>query len=132
MTTRDFAPRFANGGRTLPQGAQRLLFFLTKDGGQQSQRPKSQPGRGAHDLRVIQASFLFAISEEDLDVPACREIGEQRLRVCLQVSRGPGPRLGTRGIQGMAHDHDLAARELAPTARHDMRVDRLAAAWPAR
>lgn len=48
-----------------------------------------------------------------------------------RIALGPGPSLGKRGVQGVAHDHDLAARERAHTGRHEMHGDPLAAAWPA-
>ncbi len=131
MATLDLASSFTNGNWALPHGSQALLLFLQKDGGEQRQRPKPHNGRRAHQLIVVQAELLFAIAEEHLDVPTSRDMREQRLGVCLHIAGGPVPRLGERGVQRVAYDHDLTAIERAHAGGHDMDVDRLCAAWPA-
>src|SRR5258708_1137118 len=98
MATLDLAASFANSDRALPREAQALLFFLKKDVGEHRQRPKSQNGRSTHQLIVVQAQFLLAIAEEDLDVPPCRDMRQQRLLVRFQVAGGPVPRLGEPGV----------------------------------
>src|SRR5579863_427622 len=130
MATLDLASSFANGYWTLPQGPQALLFFLKKDIDEQSQRPKPQNGRSTHQLIVVQAQFLFAIAEENLNVPACRDMCEQGLSIRFQITGSEVACLRERGIQRVAHNHDLTAIELAHTGGHDMNVHLLAAAWP--
>lgn len=73
MATRNLASNFPNGDGALPRGPQALLFFYQKDGGEQSQGPQSQRSRNAYPLRIVQAQFLFAITEEHLTVPTCRD-----------------------------------------------------------
>ena len=85
MATLDLASSFANGNRALPRDPQALLFFLQKDVGEHRQRPKPQHGRSAHQLIVVQAEFLLAITQENLDVPACRDMREQGLFVSIQI-----------------------------------------------
>lgn len=85
MAALDFASRFSNGNRALPRDPQALLFFLQKDVGEHRQRPKPQNGRSAHQLIVVQAEFLLAITQEHLDVPACRDMREQGLFVSIQI-----------------------------------------------
>jgi hypothetical protein len=85
MATLDLASSFANGNRALPRDLQALLFFLQKDVGEHRQRPKPQNGRSAHQLIVVQAEFLLAITQENLDVPACRDMREQGLFVSIQI-----------------------------------------------
>src|SRR6266699_775721 len=132
MTTLDLTSSFANGDWALPRGLQALLFFLKKDVSEQSHRPKPHNGRSTHQLIVVQAQFLFAIAEENLNVPACRDMCEQSLGVCFQITRCEVVCLGERSIQPVAHDHDLTAIELAHARRHDMDVHLLAATWPGR
>src|SRR5712692_2143373 len=127
MTTLDLTSSFANGHWTLPRDPQTLLFFLKKDVSEQSHRPKPQNGRSTHQLIVVQAQFLFAIAEENLNVPACRDMCKQGLGVCVQITGCEVACLGERGIQRVAHDHDLTAIELAHTRRNDMDVHLLAA-----
>src|SRR5712691_10533762 len=96
MATLDLASSFANGDRALPRDTQALLFFLQKDVGEHRQRPKPQNGRSIHQLIMVQAQFLLAIAEEDLDIPSCRDMRQQRLPVCFQVAEGPVPCLRER------------------------------------
>src|SRR5882757_6365554 len=102
MATLDLASSFANAHGALPRASQALLFFLQKDVGEQTQRPKPQNGRSTHQLILIQTQFLFAIAEENLDVPTCRDMSEQDLGVCLQITRCPIARLRERSIQRVA------------------------------
>ena len=85
MTTLDLMPSFSDAQRALPRDAQALLLFLQKDVGEHRQRPKPQNGRSAHQLIVVQAEFLLAITQENLDVPACRDMREQGLFVSIQI-----------------------------------------------
>jgi hypothetical protein len=132
LATLDLASSFANGHWTLPQNTQALLFFLKKDIGEQSQRPKPQNGRNTHQLIVIQAQFLFAIAEENLNIPACRDMYEQGLSIRFQITGCEVTCLRERGIQRVAHNHALTAIKLAHTRGNDMDVHLLAAAWPGR
>src|SRR6266699_5077350 len=79
----------AQGNGTVPLSLQAGLLFLQEDGSQQGQGPEAYNGRGAHQLIVIQAQFLFAILEQDFDIPACRDMGEQGLRIGLEITGGP-------------------------------------------
>src|SRR5438034_658267 len=89
MAALDFASRFSNGDRTLPLDLQAMLLFLQEYIGHHRQGPEAQDGGGAHHLIVIQAEFLFAIAEEDLNLPACGEMGEQGLGISIQITRSP-------------------------------------------
>jgi hypothetical protein len=62
---------------------QAVTLFLQADIGQQRQRPAAHDGARTHQLVVIQAQFLFAIAEQDFDVPAGRDMGEQGLWATL-------------------------------------------------
>src|SRR6266571_4159147 len=120
----------ANRDGALPLLLQARALFLQEDVGQQGQRPEAHDGDCAHQLIVIQPQFLFAIAEEDFDVPARSDMGEQGLSVALQITGGPEACLGERGIQRVAHDHHLAAVELANRGGDDMHIHRLAAPRP--
>src|SRR5947209_5252104 len=128
MATLDLASSFANGDRPLPRDTQALLFLLKKDVSEHRQRPKPHNGRSTHQLIVVQAQFLLAIAEEDLDVPACRDMREQCLWIRFQVAGGPVPCLRERGVQRVAHDNHLAAIELAYRGDHDMDLHPLSTA----
>ncbi len=96
LATLDFAASFSNGDRALLQA---VLLFLQEDVGKPRQGPEAQDGGGTHHLIVVQAQFLFAVAEKHLDVPACSDMGEQGLGVAFQITGGPEPCLGERGIQ---------------------------------
>jgi len=57
-------------------------------------------------------------------------MGKQRLGISLQIAGSPEARLRERGIQGVTHDHHLAAVELTNRGGDDMHKDRLAASGP--
>src|SRR6266487_2234715 len=130
MAALDLAPRFADGDGALPLLLQARPFFLQEDVGQQSQRPEAHDGERAHQLIVIQAQFLLAVSEEDFDLPARRDVREQGLKIGFQVTRGPGARLRQGRIERLPHDDDLTLRQLAHARRDDMHVDFLLAVGP--
>src|SRR6266571_9025830 len=100
----DFAARFSNGDRALPLELQAVLLFLEEDIRQQGQRPETQDGGGAHHLIVIQAEFLFAIAKEHLNLPTCRDMSEQGLRISLEIAGCPKARLCQRSIQRVTYD----------------------------
>src|SRR5260370_39806259 len=89
MAALDLAASFANGDRTLPLLLQAVLLVFQEDVGEHGQRPQAQDGGGAHQLIVIQAQFLFAGACENLDVPARRDMGKQRLGISLQIDFWP-------------------------------------------
>lgn len=70
MPTLYFTPRLANGDMALPLCLQARALFFQEDISEQSQCPETHDGRGAHQLILIQAQFLFAITKEDLNVPS--------------------------------------------------------------
>src|SRR5947209_8947120 len=75
MAALDLATGLAHSDRALPLDLQAVLLFLQEDISQHGQSPEAQESRGAHHLTVIQAEFLFAITEEDFDLEAARRDG---------------------------------------------------------
>src|SRR2546421_9061844 len=131
MPTLDFTPRFANGDMTVPLCLQARALFLQEDISEQSQGPETHDGRGAHQLILIQAQFLFAITKEDLNVPSRCDVRQEPVWTGLQITGCPVASLGDRRIQGPTHDHDLTLVQAAHPRRHHMHVYRLLAFWPA-
>jgi hypothetical protein len=58
------------------------------------------------------------------------DVREQSLRVRLQVTGSPIPRLGERRCQAVAHDNDLTAIEFAHARLDHMNIHLLAPVWP--
>jgi len=97
MAALDLTSGLANRDGALPLLLQARALFLQEDVGQQGQRPEAHDGDCAHQLIVIQPQFLFAIAEEDFDVPARSDMGEQGLSVALQIDFWPRSVLGRAG-----------------------------------
>jgi len=132
MATRDLASGFATGHWAWPSDLHAVLFFLQKDGDQQSQNPEAHQGLSAHHLGMVQPTLLFSIDEENLTVPTRREMGEQGFRIRFQRTGSPGASLGERSRERVAHTHDLATGPCASSGRDHMDGNCLAAPWPGR
>ena len=89
MAALDLASCLANGDGALPLLLQARPLFLQEDVSQPGQRPEAHNGTHAHQLIVIQPQFLFAITEEDFDFPARRDVREQGRQIGLQVDFSP-------------------------------------------
>lgn len=126
----DLSPRFANGHGALPLVLQARPLFLQKDVGQQSQRLEAHDGEHTHQLIVIQPQLLFAVSEEDFNLPPAGQVREQGEQIGFQVTGGPVARLRQWRIEQLADDDHLTLIQLAHARLHDMHVDLLRAARP--
>src|SRR5712692_659887 len=130
MAALDFLPSLTNSDMTLPLCLQAVALFLQEDIGQHRQRPEAHDGRRAHHLILIPAQFFLAITKEDLDVPAGSDMDEQHLRGSFQIAGGPIAGLRERGIQRLAHDHDLTEVEFAHACGHHMHIHVVVALGP--
>jgi len=89
MATLDLTTSLAKGNRALPLLLQAALLFFQESVSQHRQRPEAYKSCGVHQLRVIQAQLFFPILEENLNVPACRDMAEQSGRVGFQIDFWP-------------------------------------------
>ncbi len=131
MTTLDSPLRLANGDLALPLCLQAISLLLHEDIGKHCQGLEAHNGGGTHELVVIQAQFLLAITKKHFDVPPRRDVRQQRLRIRFQIAGRPVARLQERSLQEPTHDHDLATIELAHPRGHDMHVYLALASGPA-
>src|SRR6266849_977057 len=130
MAALDFTASLAHSDVAMPLPLQAVALLLQEDIGQHRQGPEAHDGCRAHHLILVQAQFFLAITEEDLDVPTSGDMGEQRLRIGFKITGGPIACLRERGIQRLAHDHDLAAVEFAHAGAHHMHIHAVLALGP--
>jgi hypothetical protein len=114
----------------LPRQVQAVLFLLQEEEDQHGQRPKAYQSMGAHEWVRIQSRLLFAIGEQDCDVPTHRALGQPCLRLSLPIARRPGACLRERSRERRAHDHDLATVPFADPSGHHRHTHRFTSTRP--